>query len=75
MTVVIYYHRSDLLSVAFLVWLGPLGPSVWGIPENSFGGPHFGVLGGFSGGNENGQSFSKTALQKRNVNFSARILG
>ena len=25
MTVVIYYHRSDLLSVAFLVWQGPLG--------------------------------------------------
>ena len=25
MTVVIYYHRCDLLSVAFLVWLGPLG--------------------------------------------------
>ena len=25
MAVVIYYCRSDLLSVAFLVWLGPLG--------------------------------------------------
>ena len=25
MAVVIYYCRSDLLSVAFLLWLGPLG--------------------------------------------------
>ena len=33
MAVVIYYGRSDLLCVVFLVWQGPLGSST----EGSFG--------------------------------------
>ena len=43
--------REIQVSVQF-----PQKPSVRVIPGNSFWGPHFQRFGGFSGGNENGQS-------------------